>query len=295
MKKLILCLCFLLLICGCSKKVTWQEVEENYLETEQEVGEIADSMEEIVEDDYQALLTELGDYVGDIEYSQEQDNQDLLKRTYKVAQYLQVFASMFNGNCAQQIIALSANTKDLIKSVYDGNEDEFDSLKSQIQLQISDISSWANDQWSTVEKKTKILWDSVADQISEIETNAKSNLTDFNEVAENELEELKHTIIDNYQLIKDGVTKDTDNIAKTIYDAAYKLEQYTRRIYSDEADKVWYFAKYTESYVKQCYGKALEETDKVSENFENDIESARKWTQSTWNEITKELKLLVMQ
>ena len=41
-----------------------------------------------------------------------------------------------------------------------------------------------------------------------------------------ELEELKHTIIDNYELIKNGINEDTDKIAQKIYEAASKLEAY---------------------------------------------------------------------
>ena len=294
MKKLIICLCLILLISGCSKKQNWQDVEENFTNVQEEVEEIAKTAEEITQDDYQSLLQELTVNINKITYSQESDNQDVLIETYKAAQLIEVFASMFNGNCAQELIALATNSKDLVKSVYDGNETIFDDLKSKTNSEISNISTWAKDQWSTVEKRTKVLWNSVSDQITNIETEAKNNLTNFGDIAENELEDLKHTILDNYDLIKNGVTKEVDDVAKQIYNAAYKLEQYTRRLPGEEADKVWNFAKHIEAYVKQSYGKVLEEGEIASDNIESDIEAAKKWTQSTWNEITKELKLLVM-
>lgn len=294
MKKILIILLSIFIISGCEKKLTWDDVKNTFKEAENEVDSITKDIEVITEDDYQALLVELNDYIDDIEYSQDQDNQDLLKRTYKVAQYIETFASLFDGNCAQELLALSSNTKSLVKNIYDGNKDDFEKTKDDVKSEITEISSWAKDQWSSVEKKIHILWDSVANDFDTITENAKSNLTDFNILAENELDDLKHTITDNYDLIKEGVTEDTNEIAKSMYEAAEKLALYTKRIYSKEADDVYYFARHAQSYIKECYGKVLEENEILEQNFSIDIEAAKKWTQSTWNIITKDLKLLVM-
>lgn len=294
MKKLIICLLSLMMLAGCAEKTTWEDVESNFVDAGKEVDEIAKNIEVISEDDYQALLVELNDYVDDIEFSQDQDNQDLLRRTYKVAQYIEVFASLFEGNAAQQLLALASNSKDLIKSVYSGNKDDFNAIKDDVKNQIGEISSWADDQWNTVIKKAKLVWDEVSSKIEELEEDAKDNLVSFEDVTEYELDELKHTIIDNYELIKDGVTEDTNKIAQDMFVAAVQLQAYTRKINNDAADKVYDFAKHTQSYIKRCYGKVLEDGEELSNNFEEDVASAKKWTQSTWNEITKGLKLLSM-
>lgn len=296
MKKIVLAtISILLLLVGCTEKLAWEDVESIYKETEKEVENITNDIEVISKDDYKGLLTELNDYVEDTEFSQDQDNQDLLKRAYKVAEYIQLFTSLFQGSSSQQLLALATTTKDLVKSVYGGDKDTFNSLKEQVQSEINDISSWADDQWSSVEKKVKLVWSDVENQITEIQDNAKETLIAFDKVAEYDLEELKHTIIDNYQLIKDGVTEDTNEIAMQMYEAALQLKEYTRKIYSDDADKVYDFAKHAISYIEEAYGKVLEDEDKLTQSFEIDVENATKWTQSTWNEITKQLKLFARQ
>ena len=295
MKKAIISLfSTLLILTGCGNKVSWQDVQETYINASEEVKDIAENIEEITEADYQALLVELKDYVGDAEYSQDQDNQDLLKRTYKVAQYFESFASLFDGNCAQQLLSLSGAVKKLCVAVYDGKKDEFNEIKQNILEQIDEIQTWAKDQWETVEKKARLSWDSVVEQIETVEQNAKDSLTSLSKLAEAELDQYKHTIIDNYELIKDGITEETNDIAKQMYEAAIKLEAYTKKISNEESEKVKEFAKHAQSFIKQCYGKALDEEEALVQDFADDVASAKKWTQSTWNEITKDLKLLVM-
>lgn len=295
MKKAIISLfSILLILTGCGNKVSWQDVQETYINASEEVKDIAENIEEITEADYQALLVELKDYVGDAEYSQDQDNQDLLKRTYKVAQYFESFASLFDGNCAQQLLSLSGAVKKLCVAVYDGKKDEFNEIKQNILEQIDEIQTWAKDQWETVEKKARLSWDSVVEQIETVEQNAKDSLTSLSKLAEAELDQYKHTIIDNYELIKDGITEETNDIAKQMYEAAIKLEAYTKKISNEESEKVKEFAKHAQSFIKQCYGKVLDEEEALVQDFADDVASAKKWTQSTWNEITKDLKLLVM-
>ena len=179
-------------------------------------------------------------------------------------------------------------------AIYDGKKDDFNALKQNVLDGIDNIQNWADEQWNTVEKKARLTWDSVMEQIENVEQDAKDSLTSLSTLAETELEEYKHTIIDNYELIKDGITEDTNEIAKQMYEAAVKLEAYTRKISNDEAKKVEEFAKHAQSYIKQCYGKILDDEEKLTQDFIDDVAGAKKWTQSTWNEITKDLKLLVM-
>ena len=295
MKKTVLSIiAILMLLTGCGKKIAWEDVQDFYLQAEKEVENITKDIEVITKDDYKALLIELGDYIDEVEYSKDQNNQDLLKRTYKVAQYIETFASLFDGNCAQKLLSLAINVKDLVKANYDGEKDDFNSIKANIQLEIEEISSWADEEWSTLEKKALIVWNDVKDEIETVEQEAENNLVNIGELAEYQLDELKHIIIDNYQVIANGVTEDTDAIAKEMYAAAVQLEEYADKAKCEEAEKVEEFAEHTKTYIEQCYGKVLESSEMLQESFDNDIASAKKWTQSTWNAITRELQLLVM-
>lgn len=296
MKKYILILISLLmLLTGCQKKLTWQDVESSYNDVINYVKKQTQNIEVITKENYQDLLTNLDEYINSVEFSQDEENQNLLKKTYETAQYLSAFASLFDGNCAQQLISLAGNVKDFVIADYDGDKDQFAKLKESIQATINDIASWGDDQWSTVEKQAKILWESVEKTFVEIESKAKKDLTSFMDIAETELDDLKHVIIDNYELVKDGITESNDEIAKKMYSAAIKLEQYTRKISTDKADAVWQFAKDTESFIKSCYGKVLEGTEEFKMNYDEEIAAAKKWTQSTWNEVTRELKLLAKE
>lgn len=295
MKKLIITiLSSLLLLSGCGEKVTWEEIQNVYKDVENQVKNNI-SIDVVSENDYKELVTKINDYIGQISYSQSDENQDKLTKIYNAAEYLELFASLFDGNAAHTLLSLASNSKGLVKSIYDGNKDEYESLKAKIDEQIIEIENWTKDEWSTVEKKAKLAWKDVESQIESLQEEAKDNLKTFSEVAETDLEELKHAIIDNYQLIKDGVTEDTDAIAKKMYEAALQLKEYTRYINSDSADEVWQFAKDTIAYVEERYGKILSEEEKPKLNYEDEANAASKWTQSIWNEITKDLKLFSRQ
>lgn len=296
MKKYILILIAIsIILTGCSKKLTWQDVESSYNDIINYCLKETSNIEEITKQDYTKLLTQLNEYIDSVKYSQDEENQDLLKKTYETAQYISAFASMFDGNCAQQLISLAGNAKDLVMAEYGGDSDQFAKLKESIKASINEISTWSDEQWAAVEKQAKILWESVAKTFEDIEDKVKDNLTSFSDIAETELEDLKHTIIDNYELVKDGITENNEDIAKGIYSAAVKLEQYTKKISTEKADAVWQFAKDTQSFIKSCYGKVLEESETLKMNYDEEIAAAKKWTQSTWNEITRELKLLVKE
>lgn len=296
MKKYILILIAIsIILTGCSKKLTWQDVESSYNDIVNYCLKETSNIEEITKQDYTKLLTQLNEYIDSVKYSQDEENQDLLKKTYETAQYISAFASMFDGNCAQQLISLAGNAKDLVMAEYGGDSDQFAKLKESLKASINEISTWSDEQWAAVEKQAKILWESVAKTFEDIEDKVKDNLTSFSDIAETELEDLKHTIIDNYELIKDGITENNEDIAKGIYSAAVKLEQYTKKISTEKADAVWQFAKDTQSFIKSCYGKVLEESEALKMNYDEEIAAAKKWTQSTWNEITRELKLLVKE
>ena len=292
MKKVILVIMCVFLLTGCQKKLTWQDVEDSYKQVEQEVKNNVDQKDIILKEDYQELIDELDSCITNVEFSQKEENQNILRNAYKTSQYIGLLASLFDGNCAQQLIALSLDGKALSKSIYENNKDDFNNLKDKVLSEINEITNWNDEQWRTVEKKAKILWNNVETKFDEIAQEAKDNITEYGEVAENELDTLKHTIIDNYDLVKDGITEDTNQIAQDMYIAAIKLEQYTRRIYGEASDIVWNFAKDTQSFIKECYGKVLDENEEYKDIYTSEIEDAKTWTQSIWNEITTNLKLL---
>jgi len=142
--------------------------------------------------------------------------------------------------------------------------------------------------WALVEKKKKIKWSEVESfyQTMEEETIAKLPYSD--EISEIELEEFKNTILNNYELIKDGVLDENRKNADVIYEAAVSLLHYTEGLEGEAAEKVYEFAKQAIEYVKMMYGEKI---DDPAYNFPKLAGDASKWTLSLWNELIKLLNL----
>ncbi len=291
MKNIITISLCLLFLCGCSsQKTSWSEIEKTYDSIKDEVYKITDTVDAISKADYKTLIEELDTYVGDIEYSQSKDNQELVKRIYKVAEYIEKFASLFNNDSSSKLLELTNNVKKLCQSVYDGNEKDFEDTKKEVEHAIDNIDNWTSEEWSSVEKSANIVWSDIESSIEDLKKEIENNLLDANEITESELDNYKHIIIDNYEIIKNGVTEETDDLAKEMYSASIKLQEYTEDISNKYAENVNEFAKHAQLYIEECYGKKLNSEEKLEDSFSVDVEKAKKWTQSTWNEITKELK-----
>lgn len=294
MKKLLIILLSISLLAGCSPSKTWEDVVNIYSQVENEVKSVVENVKIITKEDYETILKEITTSIDSLQFSLKDENEDLLKKLYKGAIYIEMFSSIFKGNCAQQLLALSKDIITLVKLPYGGDSNTFDAIKNSIKTKIDEIKNWTKEDWRSVEQLQPVIWDDdIAQAFQTLEENAKDDLTAYNELTEHELDELKHSIIDNYDLIKNGIDTENDKIARQMYTAASKLEAYTKRIYSEEADNVYYFAKHIKSFIKQCYGKVLEEDEIFDVNYDEEVAAARKWTQSTWNIITTELKALV--
>lgn len=293
MKKLLIIFLVLSLITGCSKKqVLWTDVQENFESVMTEVNDITSKMETIVRDDYKGLLTELKDYVNDAKYDVEEDNQDLLKRAYKVAYYIEKLASRAKSEYADELLNISKEVKNLCKGAFEEEkEEEFYTIKVNIIDAINNCLNWQDKQWAKVEVLEKIKWADVEEEILQIENTAWYDTKTNEEVSEYDLDDLKHVILDNYELIEDGITENNDEIAKEIYYAAVQLESYSRRIYNAESNKVKEFALASQSYVKQMYDKTLEDWEVLEKDYVEYANDASKWTQSTWNEIIAYLRV----
>lgn len=292
MKKFVILLLIAFIVTGCDKSKNWDDVKPTFDDAKKQVDENVSLQDDVINQaEYEKLIDDINKTLDEVKFSQDDDNTQKLIKMYKAAEYIGLFMSLFDGNCAQQLLSMSTGINDLVQAIYNGDKDKFNEIKGGIQTVIDDTKTWTSAEWSTIEKKNKVLWDNVAEQIEKISDDINNKLTDFNELTENELDELKHVIIDNYELIKNGINEDTDKIAQEIYEAASKLEAYVGNLTHEQADKVRNFAKNAKSYVKQCYGKVLDESEQLKNDFDNDVENAKKWTLSTWNQIVTQLRI----
>lgn len=291
MKKLLTILVALLLLCSCgSKDQTWESVQGEYEELKQEIIKITENSDSFFKDDYLNAIDEIKELVPSIELSTEEANIERLQKIYKLSCSIETISSKFSGQAAAKINSLSRIIEALIKTTYDGTQEELDSVRKDALSKIDEFDELTNKQWAEIEKKVLIKWDSVSTRLDELATQARSEMTDAKEVTEAELDELKNDIIEKYEEIAYGITSFNEDVADEIYADAIKLEAYARKTTSEQGRIVRYFALDTMSYVKQCYGKVLDESEALEQEYELSIADAKKWTQSVWNYITAELK-----
>ena len=295
MKKILIVLLSILLLCGCSKdSISWDDVKGQYASIDSKVNEETQNTIALTPEDYKKLVNQISDGVNQSKYKQNDDNHNLLINIYTAAKYLNNYASLFEGNFPRQLVILASNVFKLRDNFYSGNKNDFETVKDDILAQLKQISVWTDDNWQTLEKKAEITWKEVEDAIKKIEKSFNSDLTPFDQITEFELEDYKHVIINNYEKIKDGVNDDEKDVALQMYESALKLKEYTKKIKNTQAKKVKQFAEQTIIYIKNSLHKQLEESEISDIDFSDEIAAAKRWTQSTWNEITRELRLLIV-
>ena len=217
----------------------------------------------------------------------KEEDEEALHSLYKSNILLQSLSAQSNSLESSKINTLTMAIESLIKAAYE-RSDDFKNLKQDVENQIAEIQAWNDDNWALVEKKKKIKWSEVESfyQTMEEETIAKLPYSD--EISEIELEEFKNTILNNYELIKDGVLDENRKNADVIYEAAVSLLHYTEGLEGEAAEKVYEFAKQAIEYVKTMYGEKI---DDPAYNFPKLAGDASKWTLSLWNELIKLLNL----
>lgn len=291
MKKLLTILLALFTIVGCANKApTWEKIQGEYEEIKQEVIDITENSETFFKDDYLNAVNELKELISSLEKSTEEFNTVHLQKIYKLTYSIETISSKYPGLAASKINNITRVVDALIESVYDGTDEDFETTKQEALDKLSELDELTNKQWAEIEKKVLLKWDEVAEEYDELAINARSSMTDPKEVTEAELDDLKNDIIDKYEDIAYGITIFNQDSAKDIYADAVILEAYARKTTSEQGKTVRYFALDTMSYVKQCYGKVLDESEALEQDYPLSIEGAKKWTQSVWNYITTELK-----
>lgn len=296
MKKLLIILLTLLMLVACGKKkIPWEEVKSNFENTKQEVSNITKDIEIILKEDYTGLLTELKDYISAAEYDINEENQDLLRRAYKVAYYIEDFASRAKAKYAKGLLTLAKDVRSMCVSNFEGEEEDFDTLKNRIIEEIETFEDWTDSDWSNVEILKKIKWTEVEADFLALEEEAYAELLPSEEITESDLEDLKIDIIDGINSIKEEddeiITAKNLEAVKKAYKSCVLLDTYAWRVYCDDSVKVRAFCEASMSYIKECFGKKLEDDELYEGKYEDYLEEAKRYTQSTWNQIAARLRM----
>lgn len=275
------------LLCACSSKtIKWQDVEEKYNEIETNCQSYMADEKTITKQDFTLLINNISDNIEDFQAGIIKDNEEIAQTLYENACKLLNLSSYSNSIYANSLQKFAQNVKDLVISAYD-NADNFSELKTQITDQLNKIDTWQDKEWKTIEKYPSVSWSEVETIYQQLEQEVSNELTPRAKVDETELENIKYTIINNYESILSGVKENNQQPAYDIYKAAYKLQAYTQNIDAESAIKVNDFAIHAMEYVQKAYGKQIDDS---GYDFLNEIESAKKWPLSLWSELTALMK-----
>ncbi len=285
MKKFI-SLSIILLLCACSGGLAWDDVKDRYSQIQDSAAGFAQDAKSFLKSDYVKLLDQLEGSVNTLKAGIGKDDTGTADSLYELAAKLDQIASLFKGNQAQQLVTIAGDAKDLVVAAYEKSGD-FDSLKTKVLEGIGSVREWADDQWASVEKKERISWESVEADYEAMSEEVIEEMPSRRKVTEIELEQLNEYITGHYEDIMDGVTADNEKIAREIYSAGLQLSEYTDGVEGDTPEKVYDFGMQTMQYVIACHGGPV-----TLENYSflDQVQSARKWSLSLWNELTALLK-----
>lgn len=286
MKKILILLCVIMLGACSSKGLSWDDVKARYGELSETVENIADKSDTFLQGDYKMILNNALESIENLNSGVEKDNEQTAEDLYKIAEGLEKITSLFSSDSSRQLAFVAGEIKELVTAAYDKSP-EFDQLKEKIKNDLAEIMDWSSIQWLSVEKRQTLKWEDVADDYDALYKETVKGLKKFRTVTEDDLIELKDTILNNYELIAYGVDNENRETADEIYAAAVSLKEYTEDLKGNAAEKVNRFANQAIEYVEAAYGKTVEDSDY---DFLKEVENTGKWTLSMFNEITTQMK-----
>lgn len=281
MKKLLLII-LCIGLCACSKTISWDDVSEKFEAVKQAAVDPSENSEIFLSNDYKKIITSIRTDIDSLEKTDE----EILLRIYENAAALDKIASKYDNEQSSSLRKLSADVEQLVRSYYDKDRDQT-SIREELDQQFDLILSWSDDEWLAIEKRKMITWADVEGDYEALKQEAIDNMTRRKEVGENELEDLNQIIVDNYELISEGINDANRDKADEMYKAAVVLKEYTEGLKNDSCRKVAAYADDAITYIMKLYGVEVSDDDY---DFLNRVSSAAKWSLNLWNEITTQLK-----
>lgn len=139
--------------------------------------------------------------------------------------------------------------------------------------------------------KVEIAWEDVKSDFSNITSNITKDTTLNNPTSDN-LKQLTQTIQTGYEKIKNGVTKDNNEEAKKVYEAASKLEyiENNARNINDEERKALELGKKAKQLVMHYYGNGEGNYNDIVNDFNDRLNTIKSFTDEKWNTLIEHLK-----
>ena len=284
MKK-ILPIILLLLLAGCSKTISYEDVRTSYDEAYAAAINEASAYENYSISQFQDLTSTVVTKLKDLENKMNEENSQKALSLYRDTILLEQLSSRSNSLQSRELSEFCTKIEELIPKAYD-KDDAFAREKESLLSEGENILTWTEEDWRLVEIRKKILWNEVSSSYEAMEEELKASFPDAQEMQETDLEHYKNIILASYMEIKDGIDETNRQCADEIYSSAYALKYYTEDLESNSAIRVTTFADQAMKYVMESYGVSIEDPDY---DFFREAENASKFTLSMWNEIIKEL------
>lgn len=288
MKKVLMIIVLSVLLAGCGEKtISWQDAQVKYEEIYSSIIEKAATYESFSADQLSILFNTVAEKIEGLSSGVKADDEEGLISLYSDAVMLEQLSSRSNSLQSRSLSEFAAKAQELIKAAYD-KDSSFDAAKSELLAIAQEIQNWTAEDWNLVEIRKKISWAAVEEAYQAMEEEVIENLPDGSTLGETDLEEFKNTILNNYELILDGVNDSNRENADVIYEAAIALREYTADLEGETAEKVFRFASQACEFVKASYGEEIDDPDY---DFPALAKDAEKWTLSVWNELVKLLNM----
>ena len=277
---LILLLVLFLSACGASA-LAWDDVKEHYRELEVSAEDPL-SAETFLKQDYEAILDTIRNDMEALPFGMKKNETETADSLYSAAVKLEKAAAFTDSEFSLKLCSVADKAKRLIEAAYDKTSD-YDTLKYELGLDLNEIESWEEENWLQVIKKKRLKWSDLENEFLTLEEETIDGLVSPRKVTEAELEDCKDTILNHYEEIAKGVSEDTLEITKAMYASAVALKEYTEDLEGNAGPKVCAFAVQTIEYIQEKLGMTIDDPDY---DYPSQIESAKKWTLSTLNELT---------
>ena len=281
MKRILLLLCILFLsACGTSA-LSWEDVKEDYLQSE---ASIEDPLagDTFLQKDYEAILDTIRSDMETLSFGIKKDETATADELYAAAVRLEKAASFTDSEFSLKLRSVADKTKKLIEAAYEKTS-AYDTLKYELDLDLNEIADWNEENWLQVIKKKRLSWNDLEEEFLSLEEETIDGLISPKKVSEADLEDYKDTILNHYEEIAKGVSEDTLETTKAMYASAVALKEYTEDLKGNAGPKVYTFAVQTIEYIQEKLGANIDDPDY---DYPSQIESAKKWTLSTLNELT---------
>lgn len=143
-----------------------------------------------------------------------------------------------------------------------------------------------NDDLDTTNEVTN-GWDKVRDEYATIKTDAEREIDQLQVVSRDEVKRLVTTVEDGYSKLKNDFD-DNDELARTTYKAAHKLEYLGTKYNIANDNEVASLGRNVKTYIENHYSNT--ENDDLIDNIENGISNIKDYTEDKWNDFINMFK-----